>query len=444
MTRVLIASLNYAPEETGIAPYTTKLAEHLATRGYRVTVLAGMPHYPAWRVPPEYAGRSSIVEVRNGVEVRRRSHYVPTKQSALRRGLYEATSLRMALDAMRLPRPDAVLGVVPSLSGGIVARGAAARFRVPYGLIFQDLVGQAAEQSGVAGGGRVTGVVRAAEGWAARGAAAVGVIAEGFRPYLESLGVDTARIRRVRNWTHVGDATIDRAAMRAQLGWADNALVCLHAGNMGYKQGLENVIEAARLAQRAQSPMLFMLMGDGNQRETLARLAAQHGLTNLRFLPLQPVELFPSVLAAADILLINQRGSVNDMSLPSKLTSYFASGRPVVAAAAAHSETAREVSWSSGGLVVRPDDPRALLDALSRVANDAGLRSHMAASAQTWAVEMLSECAALRGYEQLLASVLASGRHGRVHTPGRRMSVDRRTDALTAEADGERGDRWAA
>jgi glycosyltransferase involved in cell wall biosynthesis len=442
MTRVLIASLNYAPEETGIAPYSTRLAEHLASRGYRVTVLAGMPHYPAWRVAPAYAGQSAIVEARYGVEVRRRSHYVPSKQSALKRALYEATSLRMGIDAMRIPRPDAVLGVVPSLSGGIVARAAAARFRVPYGLIFQDLVGQAADQSGVAGGSRVPGVVRAAEGWAARGASAVGVIAEGFRPYLESLGVDSTRIRRVRNWTHISEATIDRATMRTELEWPEDAIVCLHAGNIGFKQGLENVIAAARMAQLAESPMLFVLMGDGNQRESLRRLAAKHSLTNLRFLPLQPAETFPSVLAAADILLINQRGSVNDMSLPSKLTSYFASGRPIVAAAAAHSETAREIASSSGGLVVAPDDPGELLDALMRVASDPGLRVHMAGSARRWVAEKLSETAALRGYEQLLASVLASGRHGRVHTPGRRVRVEREAEGAAAEA--ERDERRAA
>ncbi len=442
MTRVLIASLNYAPEETGIAPYSTKLAEHLASRGYRVTVLAGMPHYPAWRVSPEYAGQTSLVEARNGVEIRRRSHYVPAKQSAWRRGLYEVTSLRMALDAMRLPRPDAVLGVVPSLSGGIVARAAAARFRVPYGLIFQDLVGKAAEQSGVSGGGRVSGVVRTAEGWAARGASAVGVISEGFRPYLESMGVDPARIRRLRNWTHTGEATIERAAMRAELGWRDDAVVCLHAGNMGYKQGLENVVEAARLAQRARSPLLFALMGDGNQRNAIARLVAKYALTNVRIVPLQPAETFASVLAAADMLLINQRGSVDDMSLPSKLTSYFASGRPVVAAAAAHSETARELAWSGGGLVVHPDDPAELLEALVRVSNDPGLRAHMAQSAWKWSAERLTEEAALRGYEQMLASVLAAGKHGRVHTPGRRTRIQR--DAETVAADAERDERWAA
>jgi len=130
------------------------------------------------------------------------------------------------------------------------------------------------------------------------------------------------------------------------------------------------------------------------------------------------------------------------MSLPSKLTSYFASGTPVVAAAAAHSETAREISDSSGGLVVCPDDPHALLDALDRVAGDAGLRAYMAESARRWAAETLSEGAALRGYEQILALVLASGSHGRVHTPGRRTAVER--DAERVAADAERDDRWAA
>jgi glycosyltransferase involved in cell wall biosynthesis len=161
----------------------------------------------------------------------------------------------------------------------------------------------------------------------------------------------------------------------------------------------------------------------------------------MRILPLQSAETFPSVLAAADILLINQRGSVDDMSLPSKLTSYFASGRPVVAAAASHSETARELAWSGGGLVVRPDDPAELLDALVRVSNDPGLRAHMAQSAWKWSAERLTEEAALRGYEQMLASVLAGGKHGRVHTPGRRTRIERDAETVAADAGDE---RWAA
>lgn len=203
MTRILIASLNYAPEETGIAPYSTKLAEHLAVQGYAVDVVTGMPHYPAWRVDAAYATATRGIESINGVTVHRRAHYVPASQSALRRARYEATSLMMAIDALRGPRPDAVIGVMPSLSGGIAARAAAARFRVPYGIILQDLMGQAAGQSGITGAGRAARLIAQVEGFALRGAAAAGIIAEGFRPYVESLGVEPARIRRVRNWTHV-------------------------------------------------------------------------------------------------------------------------------------------------------------------------------------------------------------------------------------------------
>jgi colanic acid biosynthesis glycosyl transferase WcaI len=439
MTRILITGINYAPEPTGIAPYTTKVAEHLARLGYQVTAITGMPHYPAWRIDRRYAGAFARREYRDGVELHRRWHYVPSTQSALRRGLYEASFLASGLTALRTERPHAVLGVVPSLSGGLLARAAAQRFGAPYGLVFQDLMGRAAEQSGMAGA-KVAGVARLAEGWAAREAAAVGIVAEGFRRYVEQLGVEPTRIRRVRNWTHTGEATVEREAMRQWLGLPQDAMVCLHAGNMGQKQGLENVIACARLAATAAPHIVFAFVGDGNQRASLEALAARHQLTNVRFLPLQPEQLFPSVLAAADVLLINQRGSVGDMSLPSKLTSYFAAGRPVIAAAARGSETAHEVSWSSGGLVVEPDNPAALLEALLRIQDDAGLRAHLVESARTWSADVLSENAALRSYEQLVAAVLASSPRGRVHTLARR----RRAAVERGEQPTERRDRWAA
>jgi glycosyltransferase involved in cell wall biosynthesis len=434
MTSVLITSLNYAPEETGIAPYSTGLAEHLASRDYTVSVLTGMPHYPAWRVDAAYRGRLRAAEIRQGVAVHRAWHYVPRTQSAVRRGLYEATSLSMMLGARGVTPPDAVVGVVPSLSGGIVARLLGRRFGVPYGLVFQDLMGPAAGQSGVRGGAAVAGAARLAERWVASGAAAIGIVGESFRPYIESLGVDPGCIRRLRNWTHITTSLTDRAAVRQQFGWPDDAVVCLHAGNMGAKQGLENVIACARLAAKARPALLFVLMGDGNERAQLEDLA--RGLANVRFLPLQPASMFADVLGAADILLINQRGSVVDMSLPSKLTSYFAAGRPVVAAAAAQSETAREITASSGGIVVAPDAPRMLLDAVMRVEADPGLAQHLAQSAGAWAADVLSEAAALHSYEQLLALVLTAGTHGRVHTPGRVLATGTRTsdDANRKEA----------
>jgi colanic acid biosynthesis glycosyl transferase WcaI len=415
--KLLIIGLNYAPEETGNAPYTTGLAEHLASLGHSVAAITGLPSYPRWQVYDGYRGLAWKRESINGVDVRRRWHYVPGTQSAVQRALYEGTFLLTGLSALAQPRPDLLLGVTPSLSGGLLVRLAALRFGVPYGLIFQDLMGQAAEQSGVSGGGRVARAVRAAEGWAARGAAAIGIIAEGFRPYLESLGVEPARILRVRNWAHIEAPAMDRNTVRERLGLPQDAFMCLHAGNMGHKQGLENVLECARSANGSCRRLLFLLMGDGNQRSHLEDLAKRHAIPNLRFLPIQPSDIFPSILAAADILLVNQRSTVSDMSLPSKLTAYFAAGRPVVAAVRRDSEAAREIEASGGGLVVPPDEPKVLLEAVQRLSNEEGWRLQMGDSARKWSLARLSKEAALEGYEQLLAAVLARGK--RLSAPAR-------------------------
>jgi glycosyltransferase involved in cell wall biosynthesis len=433
--RLLITSLHYAPETTGNAPYTTGLAEHLASRGHSVVAMTGFPSYPKGRVQAGYRRLLWKREWLNGVDVRRRWHYVPSTQSAMGRGVAEATSLLSGLSLMALPRPDAVLGVVPSLSGGLLARLAARRFRVPYGLILQDLMGPAAEQSGVRGGGQVASAVRAAERWAVRGAGAVGIIAEGFRPYVEWLGVEPDRIQRVRNWTHIPQPMANsaprgtkmwRALVRERLGLPQDAVLCLHAGNMGHKQGLENVVACARLAAEAGERLLFVLLGDGNQRPHLEELAARYRLPNLRFLPIQPADVFPNVLAAADVLLVNQRGSVSDMSLPSKLTSYFAAGRPIVAAVGETSEAAREVEASGGGLVVAPDEPRAMLEALLELAQDEERGARMGESARAWADATLSEAGAMESYEQFLAAVLG---HPIAESP------EQDVDSVTASAE---------
>ena len=134
--RVLIIGINYRLELTGIGPYTAGLAEHLAARGDEVTALTGLPHYPAWRIargtPRALLRRETI----RGVTVIRAAHYVPATQSAIRRALYEGTlGLTGFLASLRLPRPDAILGVVPSVSGAILARLIGRRLRVPCGLL---------------------------------------------------------------------------------------------------------------------------------------------------------------------------------------------------------------------------------------------------------------------------------------------------------------------
>jgi colanic acid biosynthesis glycosyl transferase WcaI len=402
--RVLITGISYAPEETGIAPYTTGLAEHLVGGDCQVTVITGMPSYPQWQVYPEYRGKLRIQELRGGVDVRRVRNYVPRRQSTLRRGLYEVSFLLGGLTALDVPKPDVVFGVVPALSGGVLARLAAQHYSAPYGLIFQDLTGPAATQSGVSGGGRAARPISAVEGWVARGATAIGVIAEGFRPYLETLGAKPDRIQRVRNWMHLEEPKLTRAATREHLGFPPDAVVCLHAGNMGYKQGLDNIVECARLAVETDPRLLLVLMGDGSQRAVLVDLARRYQLPNLRFLPIQPAELFSSVLAAADVLLVNQRSAVTNMSLPGKLTSYFAAGRPVVAAVSPESETATEIHATGTGMLVPPDQPSLLLTAIRQLVADPGYSERLGAAGKRYARTTLGPDQALASLKVLVES----------------------------------------
>ncbi|WP_240957273.1 glycosyltransferase family 4 protein [Streptomyces chilikensis] len=399
--RLLLVSTNYAPEHTGIGPYATQVAEHWSAQGHETHVLAGMPHYPSWSVDPAYRGRWRMTGTRNGVTVHRRRHLVPSRQTAARRAAFEATVLGHQLAVPpRMERPDAVFAQLPSLAGGVVAARLAARWRVPFVPVVQDLMGAAAEQSGISGGDRAARAAAGVEGYVLRRATLVGVIHETFADRVVALGVDRGRIRVVPNWSHVAAPSADREETRARLGWGAEPVV-LHSGNMGLKQGLEVLVGAARLDPEVR----WVLMGDGSRRAALRETAS--GVPNVEFLPPAGNEEFPDVLAAADVLAVTQRASVLDMSVPSKLTSYFAAGRPVVASVADGGGTAEEVRRSGAGVLVGPEDPAALLEAVRKLAADPAAADALGARGPHHVAEHLGRGAGLARYDALLAEVLA-------------------------------------
>lgn len=358
---VLLVGINYAPEVTGIAPYTTAIAEYLAERAASVSVLCGPPSYPAWRIEPADRGwrRESFS---NGVRVIRLRHYVPNRQTGLRRAAYEL-SFGSHVALARLPRrPNLVYAVVPSLAGSLAALAIARRFRCPLIVHVQDLIGKAAEQSGMQGGVRLASVASTLESFLLRHATSVVIISDTYRPVVTALGADPEHVRMMRNWTHISRPRRDRRLVRRELGWDEGVTVALHTGNMGWKQDLGNVVDAARLTA-SNSRLIWILMGDGSQRASLEAQAV--ALTNLRFLAPCEVEAYPDILAAADVLILNERPSLKEMSLPGKLTSYFSTGLPIVAAVAAGSASAVEVQGVPTVTVIPPGDPSALAAACS-------------------------------------------------------------------------------
>lgn len=406
---MLFTAVNYWPEPSGNAPYTTALAEHLAAVGHQVTVVTGFPHYPAWRVHAGYGRRIRQTETVAGVRILRRRHFVPSRQSVVRRGLYEATFLLHVL-ASRPNRADVVVGVVPSLSGAVLARLFAARWHAPYGVIAQDLIGPAAEQSGMPSGGRVAGAIARLEGWALARARRVAIVSASFDPYLRSIGVAPERIVHLPNWTLHRPGSIDRAAARGRFGWADEQVV-LHAGNMGLKQGLEQVLDAAELARVSAPRLRFVFLGDGNQRELLQRASAH--LPNVEFLPSQPDEAYVAALAAADVLILSERPTVDDMSLPSKLTAYCAAGRPIVAAVREGGATFREIQRTEAGLTVPAGNPAALLGAIASLVDDPELAARLGAAGAKYAATTLAATGGLERGRSFVEGLLAAPKRTR-------------------------------
>jgi len=407
-----IFGLNYAPEPTGNAPYTASLARGLAARGHGVTVTAAHPHYPAWEVSEGY-GQWSLRTVEEGVRVRRLRHYIPREPRGLARLLSEASFGLRLLVARRLPA-DVSLLVSPALFSSALAL--LSPRRRPCVLWVQDLYSLGIAETG-AGGPAVQRFVTSVERWALRRASHVVVIHERFREHVVNvLAIPGDRVTVRRNWTHLtGPTGVDRHAVRRTLGWGAGETVVLHAGNQGAKQGLENVVAAAGLADERGAPVRFVLLGDGNQRAKLEREAT--GLRRIEFVDPLPDAEYQAAMAAADVLLVNELAGVAGMAVPSKLTSYYTTGRPVLAATSSESVTAAEVRAAGAGMVVPPEDPAALLDSVLALRDDPEHAETLGAAGPAFVKNVLSQDSAIAEFAALLAAVASEGRGGRRRRP---------------------------
>lgn len=404
--RISILGLNFEPEPTGIAPYTTALAKRLGARGHDVEVCTGYPHYPSWQVMAGYRGWS--MEERKGrVVIRRLRHYVPSSTNGLGRAALELT-FGFRLLTTQLRSPDVVLCVSPALLSSALAmaraRASAGWRRPAVGVWVQDIYSRAMLETRAAGGFAAS-VGAKVERSTLRHADGVAVIHDRFREVLTSnLGVDSAKVRVIRNWAHVAeDVQAERASVRWRLGWREDEVVILHAGNIGAKQGLENVIEAARLADELTLPLRFVLLGDGNRRRDLESLA--NGVDRIQFLDPLPETDFLAALRAAEILLVNERPGVRDMSVPSKLTSYFSSGMPVLAATECDSVTAVEIALSGAGRRVDPGEPGQLLQAAVSLADSPAVRAALGAAGRNYCRTVLNESSAVGQFEEWLEAL---------------------------------------
>lgn len=266
----------------------------------------------------------------------------------------EATGVAPYLMSTKWSESDAIVDVSPALiaSAMVALKAKMVRRDVPFVVWMQDLCAVGLTDTRRAPGATVC-VMKMIEGWLLHSADRVIVIRDRFA---DDFGMPRERIEVVRSWTRLAPAPArDIAATRAEFGWRDDETVVLHAGTMGAKQGLPNVIDAARLAPGRVDPVRFVLLGAGSE---LARLkAASRGIRTRQFLaPLHDSD-FAATLGSADCLLANEPPGVSEMAVPNELTSCFSAGKPIVAATDLTGITAEEIRTAAAGVLVAAGDP---------------------------------------------------------------------------------------
>ncbi|MFM0543326.1 glycosyltransferase WbuB [Paraburkholderia strydomiana] len=409
--KILIYGLNYAPELTGTGKYTAEMAALLASRGHDVRVVCAPPYYPDWRVSSDYTSWRYRREERDGVTVWRAPLWVPSRPSGVKRMIHLASFAATSLPLLALQafwRPDAVLLIAPTLMCAPATIALAKVARASAWLHIQDYEVDAAFELGLLKGSRAARIARWIESQLLRRFDAVSSITRQMSARASTKGVEPSKVVCLPNWVDVSAVfPLSRPSeYRSLLNISDEQKVVLYSGNMGAKQGIETLAEAA--ASLAFRPdVTFVFCGSGAARENLVKRCA--ALPNCIFLPLQPVERLNELLNLADIHVLPQRADAADLVMPSKLTGMLASGRATIAMA--RRGTALHEAVHSRGVVVPPDNVKALVGAITALANDSQRRTALGRAGRDYAESTLSPDSTISTFEERVGMLCrAAGR----------------------------------
>ncbi|MFN3683600.1 MAG: glycosyltransferase family 4 protein [Fimbriimonadaceae bacterium] len=364
--RIVLLTQYFPPEPTQLYG---ELAFGLKELGHDVVVVTGYPNWPSGRIYEGYRNRWRQWDEHQGVPVLRLKTFADHSKSRLRRvlNLFSLASSFSLLGPWLVRRP-ACIHVVQLATLCASARWVGGLWRVPHTLEIQDLWPETLAATGMVSSPRALGAVGrlcdATYRWAER----IRVISPGFRENLVGKGVPADKIEVIENWV---DTDFYRPcepdpALAERLGMASRFNV-LYAGNIGLMQNLGTLLDAAALL-RDRPEIQICLAGDGVERESLQRRAEQEGLSNVRFLGSFPTSEMTPIYALADALLVHlRRDPLAAITIPHKVQSYLAVGKPIVCAL--EGDPRRVVEEAGAGLACPPEDPAAMAEAIRRLAD---------------------------------------------------------------------------
>lgn len=278
--KILVLSVNYWPEETGIGPLVTWRCEYLASRGHDVTVCTTMPYYPQWRVSEAYKGGLWRREARLGVRILRSCSWIPKRVSSVKRIMFEATFLAgNLLTALSAGRPDLLLIESPPLGLAFVAGLLKKFWGIPFVYDVMDLQPDAAVDLGMLRDGMLMRMLYRLEKFAYNRADLVSTLTEGMRRRILEKSIAPEKVTLFAARADSGLLQLERGTQGQSFRRAyglEGKFVVLYTGNMGVKQGLGVILSAAQLSKN-RPEVVYLFAGDGAVRKNMELQAAALG-----------------------------------------------------------------------------------------------------------------------------------------------------------------------
>jgi colanic acid biosynthesis glycosyl transferase WcaI len=395
--KFLILSQYFPPEIGGPQTRLGAFSKELVRLGHKVEVVTALPNYPTGRIFPGYRKTFYRRERWEGICVHRVWSYAAVGRGFKRMFNYISFALTSFFGLLRAQKPDYLFVESPPLFMGVPAFVMSRVWRVPFIFNVSDLWPDSALEMGIVRNKFLIWIARLLENWTYRKANYVSAVTEGIRNDLSAKGVPDHKLLYLPNGVDVEmfRPSPPDNAFKQRLG-LEGKKVVLYQGNLGYAQGLEVVLNAAKLLEN-DSDIHFLFVGDGSQRADLEKLSAHLELSNATFMnPVLPTELprFFSISACGFASLRNL--PLFQGARPSKIFPIMSSGKPVVFMG--DGEAVRLICAARAGVTMPYGEPQALVQALRQLVEQPDLAEELGRNGRQYVEDQMQWSALIRNW----------------------------------------------
>lgn len=406
--KILFLSHYFPPEVNAPASRTFEHCRQWVKDGHEVTVVTCAPNHPRGRVYPGYRNRLFQREEKDGIRVVRLWTYVTANEGFVKRTLNYVTYMVAVILAIPfLPRGHVVVSTSPQFFNGLAGYFVSRLKRMKWVLEIRDLWPESILAVGAIKNRFLIGILESLEMFAYRKADRIVVVTDAFKVYIAAKGIDSDKIEVIKNGVDLDfyaavDDRSDSAGIRRELG-IEGKFVASYFGTHGMAHHLETILEAAELS-RSRDDIVYLMVGDGAERERLLGIRNEKQLKNVIMLGQQPKDLMPAFWAVSDAsLVLLKKSDLFKTVIPSKIFESMAMKRPLVMGV--EGESLEMVQSANAGLAMRPESAEDLVHCVEQLADNPALRNELGANGRRYVGANYNRQDLARRFGALMAAI---------------------------------------